>query len=472
MKSSLSERSLTARLSRRSLLPLLLAVLLPACSTMPRPLGPGQPGLSAEVPREAGSITAVGFDEGVVYVARAGDDGCSIEEHRPGEAVQTIATLEECPTRIGALGDGSLRLTTIRGEMLLDDGETNGDAYPAQSSSTDYVSLSEGRLNWHRKGTAATVQGAWTGPVAILDKENAVIAVRRDAEGERVIRLQWPDTGNVLTETVLTDPFERVGGIEPDEDQKELALSVLRGGSYDIAITNAEEKITNWVPADPADELDPRWSPVGYKLSYVIVNPGGDIIRTVHVPTAAMVLLDFPDSTITDYAWLPDGERVIVAVSSLLASDHLVETDYTGALKKVLIAPQHRFERRVERLPGTPAGSALVMPDPIRYNTRHPLVVWVTDSTAGGLQFNQALVPLLERDDVGLLVLKGVAADVDDTVWDAVSEIRWTDTRHTWLVGPETAGDVPKGVRRMDESIDAGAVQTILEEIDEGTGQR
>ncbi len=202
--------------------------------------------------RDPGSITALGYEDGAVFVSRVNDVGCVIEKYREGQEANIVVKLDSCPTRMMA-GDGSLRLVTPSGEILFSGDATPGAGLPAIVSRQNYVTRSENHLAWHRDGTSATAKGSWTGPVVILDKEDAVVAARREPDGERLIRLEWPSMGDKLTERVLTDPFERIGAVEPDDDQKEMALSVLRNGSFDIAITNAEEKLTNFVPEDPGE---------------------------------------------------------------------------------------------------------------------------------------------------------------------------------------------------------------------------
>lgn len=399
------------------------------------------------------SITAVTHHRAALILSRSATEGCRIEEHRAERAEPTtITTVGTCPERMRYLNDDDLLLESSTGDVIAG-GETTpesgGPGILSLAAEGNYVTRTAGELIWNRDGSVARVEGAWTGPVAILDREDAVLAVRRDAEGERLVRLEWPETGSVLEETVLTDPLEKIHAIEPDHDQKELALSVSRDHSRDIAIANAEEPIMNWVPSDPADEVRPRWSPVGYKLSYVVRNRGGDILRTVHVPTAAMVLLDFPDSRVIDYAWLPDGERVVVALSSVTSSDHVIEATYTGSSKTVVVDPRHHYDRQIERLPGTPAGSSLIMPGSVSYDERRPLVIWLTGGTAGAGGFDPDLIPLLERLDLGLLIFNGSSADLGPSLWSEIEEMRWVSRDEVWLVGPVgSEATVPRWVQR------------------------
>ncbi len=184
----------------------------------------------------------------------------------------------------------------------------------------------------------------------------------------------------------------------------------------------------------------------------------------------------FLTRSIIDYQWLPDGEHVIIALSSLLESDHVVETDYMGTASRVVIAPEQSFNRRVERLPGTPAGSALVMPESIRYGTTQPLVIWTEGERAGGVKFNSALIPLLERRDIGLLVINGSTTNLGAAFADAVGEIGWADPRQTWLVGADNA-ELSKGRFHVIDGSDAFvAVAEVLRELksgrNEGAGHR
>lgn len=440
--------------------------MLAGCSSsVPRPDPPPVAGAANQ-----GTIAAVTHHDGTLYVARNSAEGCVIESYgEQGNGSPLIeAVLPGCPDRIRLSRDGKFVLESNLGVSILVE-DSSGETRAAQATESNYVELAGETLSWFRDGNTATASGRWTGKAEILDREGAVVAVREQTDGERLVRLSWPEHGERLVETVLTGPLDEIAAIEPDADQKELALTVMRDGSYDIAIVNAEEPIMNWVPSDPADELHPRWSPVGYKLSFIVRNGGGDILRTVHVPTAAMVFLDFPDSAIIGYDWLPDGERVVVAVTSLQASDHVVEASYSGPSKTTIVAPLTRFDRQVERLPGTPAGTALVMPTSIRYGVQYPLIVWVAGPTRGGSPFRSELVPLLRRDSIALVVVNGRADDLDQSFWDALAETRWVDTGRVWIVADGDEDHViPEFVQRLDRPADLATAMWLEEQIEEG----
>lgn len=426
---------------------------------------------------EADAITALTHHQGAIIISRTTVDGCRIEEHREGmdaSEMTVSTTIETCPERMRYLREGDLLLETPAGPVIT--GRERPPAshpreYLSQVSEQNYVTKTAEELSWHRNGKTGDAPGSWTGPAVILERENAVVAVRRESQGDRLVRLEWPEVGSRLTETVLTDPLEKIEAIEPDADQKELALTVRRDHSLDIAIANAEEPFMNWVPADPADEVKPRWSPVGYKLSYIVRNRGGDVLRTVHVPTAAMVLLDFPDSRVTDYTWLPDGDRLVVALNSVTRSDHVVEATYTGSSKKIVVEPRYDYDRQTERLPGTPAGSSLIMPESVRYGDPRPLVIWATGGSASGVGFNPHLIPLLDRRSLGLLVVNGAPADLDPSLWSAIEEMRWVSRDHVWLVGPLTRETgIPEWVQRTELGGRADTARWLEEQLPEGRG--
>ena len=440
-------------------------MLLPACaSTAPVASPP------VAEPTAPGAITAVTLRGDEIHLARSNGTGCAVETYVPGSElpVRVVAVADFCPSAISFLPDSDLLLEGPEGVAVA--GERSGDAtYLARASSSDYLTREAGELRWHREGRVAVAAGPWVGPAVILDRENAVIAVRSEPAGDRLVRMEWPDRGDRLTAIELTEPLGTIAAIVPDDDQKELAISFENEGSLDIAIVNAEEPVMNLVPNDPADEVVPRWSPIGYKLSYIVRNDGGDIIRTVHVPTAAMVFVDFPDSAVLGYSWYPDGERLLVAVSSLLESDHVVETNYAGTTKAVVVPPRQKFIRRIERLPGTPAGSALVMPEGLRYGAEYPLVVWAAANRSGGAGFNPDIVPFLSRGDIGLLVINGTPADLSPEAWSAIAETRWVDDDRIWIVGDsELDPGAPESIRRVLRNPDIGTARWVVEQIEEG----
>jgi hypothetical protein len=147
--------------------------------------------------------------------------------------------------------------------------------------------------------------------------------------------------------------------------------------------------------------------------------------------------------------WFPDGDRLVVSVSSILESDHLLEVHYERGLLRELLEPEYRIERELDRMSGTPPGTLMVLPGRIGYGDRHPLVIWTRPGSSRGMAFDSVLVPLLERDDLALLLVNGGGGELDRSFWDELATIEWVDPSMVWLVetseGPEEA--TPESVR-------------------------
>lgn len=423
-------------------------------------------------------IRAITLLDGSLLTARTVDRACVLETlSLDGEErlAAVVAMLETCPDRIDVTASGDLLLRTSQGTVWFRHGSferiTTDLPILDAASTADHVMVSEEGLVWDHQGRRALAEGLSSNLTTILDAEDALVTVRSSESGDQVVRIDWPEDGQGMLETVLTDTFEQIASIEFDRDQKELAAAVWRNGSYDILIANAEKQYTNWVPSDPADEETPRWSPVGYKLSYIVRNPSGDILRTVHVPTAAMVAADFPEATVRDYLWLPDGERVLVALSSALVSDHVVEVSYTGSSRRVIVEPELRFDRDVDRIPGTPPGSVLLMPGSLRYGHSRPVVVWPRAKTSRGMEFDPDLVPLLERTDIGIVLVNGSVADLEESFWSSMSEATWIDPNGIWMIGLDESGEnlpveFAGRVNRVATDPDLETATWLVKEID------
>lgn len=447
---------------------LVAIVAIAGCSSAPVRDASMEPAERVEAPER---IVSIAERDGTLFVASGSAGPCIVTaidlsssetEHEP------VRTVDACPERMDFDSNGQLVLFGPGGQLGMDANGLPPTTRYATRAGDQIAFATDERIGWSRSGMTILSSPFVAKQVKILDEEDALLTVGTGEDGDTIVRWDWSAENRELVPTVLVTPLERIDEIEVDRDQKELAISAVKNDSDDIAIVNAERPAMNWVPYDPADEVKPRWSPVGYKLSYIVRNPGGDILRTVHVPTAAMVLADFPDATIRDYTWLSDGERVLVALSSPLVSDHVVEVTYEGSTKKTVVPPALHFDRTVDRVPGTPPGSLFVLPDDIRYTERHPLVVWVRGSQSpSGLSFDPNLVPFLQRVGAGLVIVNGESGQLGEGFWSALDETRWIDPGRIWLVVPNGArGGAPPGITVVDPN-DAYGVESLLSGIDQ-----
>ena len=93
---------------------------------------------------------------------------------------------------------------------------------------------------------------------------------------------------------ILTESFAAVNSLSYSESRGEVVFSARRDSDFDIGLVSSDGSSINWLPDDPADEVDVRWAPRGNKVSYVIRAPGGDLVRTFHVPTSFEFAIPFP----------------------------------------------------------------------------------------------------------------------------------------------------------------------------------
>jgi hypothetical protein len=168
-----------------------------------------------------------------------------------------------------------------------------------------------------------------------------------------------------------------------------------------------------------------QWAPRGNKVSYVIRAASGDVIRSVHVHTAAQVASAFPNGRVRAYTWGPRADRYAVGWSAIDASDGIEEMTYAGAERKWLTAPAVRLDVATE-----PIGGATVMrPQSLHYNERLPLVVW---RTSDPFEWDDARGRLQASARVAVAVLDH---DPDEKFWGAIRAIPWIDGKRVWVVG-------------------------------------
>lgn len=409
--------------------------------------------------------------EGKVLLSIGTEGRCALhrlDPDAPSIELDEGVDLPDCPRTIEPLSSGDLLLRHRdgTGRLVTSSVRALEGSELLAAGGESRVRRAGGRLIWEREGTGRELPSELE-TVSIAPDGSAVIAFSPTADGGELVRIDLDEAG-ALRRTVLADDFRAVRELAFDRDGKELVVSAIpreagSTGRWDIALVNAEAPVMNWVPADMNDEVAPLFSPFGYKISYIVRSTGGDVIRTVHVPTAAMVLATFGSAKIHDYAWMPDGERLIVALSSPLVSDHLVEINYAGVGLRELIGPEIRIEREADRLPGAPAGSILLSPESLAYGERHPLVIWTTGPDRD-LAFDPRLVPLLDRGDIGVLLIEGSVESIEPALWDALPELGWVDQNEIWLVAEEDAIELPDTIRRLGRY--AGVVADLLESID------
>jgi hypothetical protein len=251
-----------------------------------------------------------------------------------------------------------------------------------------------------------------------LQMSDGPVRVAVDANGSKLVN----------GEKELTASFLAVDSYDFSEARGEVVFSAKTkpDGGFDIGLVSSDGSPINWVPADPADEVQVEWAPRGNKVSYVIRASGGDVVRTLHIPTAYQLSVPFEGARIHALAWDPQAERYAVAYSTPVSSDQVEVVRYGGEERRMEIAPTVRLD--VESEPFAPG--ALLLRPPLAYEEKLPLVVWEANDFA----WSDARAALLKKARVAVVVTKDVSAE---TLWKAIEATPWIDRTRTYVVSTE-----------------------------------
>ncbi len=216
----------------------------------------------------------------------------------------------------------------------------------------------------------------------------------------------------------LTPQLAAIQSFDVSLERREVVFSAKRADNFDIGLVSLDGSDIHWFPSDPADEIDVQWAPRGNKVSYVVRAKSGDVVRTVHVPTATQLSVDFPYATIRALAWDRAAERYAVVVSSPDASDRIESMKYDGTGRRTDAASAVRLDVTEEPL----AGALMLRPATMHYGERLPLVVWVANPPYA---WNAARGALMREKRVACAIMRSAP---DDAFWDAMRVIPWIDS--------------------------------------------
>ena len=280
-------------------------------------------------------------------------------------------------------------------------------------------------------------------PAAPSDPQG--VRIVRDLRGARLLR----------GETELTPAYAEIESFDVSAERKEVVFSARRKErmDLDVGLVSIDGSDVNWIPEDPADEVQPRWAMRGHKVAYIVRNRAGDFVRTVHIPTAFQMLLDFPSSVVRDVVWEEAGERFAVLAESADASSRVEVMKYDGTGRREAIAPAVRLD-----VTSTPLANGLLLrPKGGAYGDRLPLVIWVSPALSS---WNRHRGRLQHRARVAALIVE----DVTEETWREVAALPWVG--ETYLVvgapqsprsGPAQSAARPGALRIVaDESVPAG----------------
>ena len=240
----------------------------------------------------------------------------------------------------------------------------------------------------------------------------------------------------------LTPAFAAVDSLDVSEERGEVVFSAKRDRSFDIGLVSTDGSKVNWVPEEALDEVAVQWAPRGNKVSYVVRAQAGDLVRTVHIPTAYQLSVDFPWGRVSSLAWEKPAERFAVVVDSIDASPHVEVMKYDGRSRSVAIPPAKRLDISIEPL----AGALLLRPSNLKYGEQLPLAIWITEGDRN--RWNDARAQLL--DSRVAILLTSVAPDA--TLREALGEAKWIDPSRRYVVD----------ARASAGTVDAAAGEVII----------
>jgi hypothetical protein len=288
-------------------------------------------------------------------------------------------------------------------------------------------------------------------PALSYDAGGVLLHVPRTAAsaGVRVVQVGG-GSKLVKDDKELTPSFLAIDSFDVSLERREIVFSAKRTDNFDVGLVSLDGSDIHWIPEDPADEVGVQWAPRGNKVSYVVRSRGGDLVRTVHIPTSMQLTTEFPFGRVHALAWDPRAERYAVSWSSVDAADRIEVMAYAGNERNLSVAPAVKLPVEVE-----PIGGALMLhPAGVRYNEKIPLVVWRTGDRNEWSDARGAL----ERDVTVACAV--IDRDPDDAFWAAVASIPWIDSGHAYVIGVKMVA--PAGVRVSQEAAaPAGATWVV-----------
>ena len=242
----------------------------------------------------------------------------------------------------------------------------------------------------------------------------------------------------------LTQPFMALDSFDVSDARGEVVFSARRDDDFDIGLVSTDGSDISWVPNDPADEVGVQWAPKGNKVSYVVRGKYGDVVRTVHIPTASTLNVDFPFARVSALAWEPQAERYAASYSSPTASDAVDVVRYGGEQRSTVIKPAATLDADVQ--PFT-ADAILLQPLDVRYGEKLPVVIWRAEDA---LAWSDARADLMRNGRVAVIV---TTREPDETLLKRVKETPILDATRIYAVNCTVPG---AQTVRGDSSMSAG----------------
>ncbi len=227
----------------------------------------------------------------------------------------------------------------------------------------------------------------------------------------------------------LTPRLAAIQSFDVSLERREIVFSAKRSDNFDVGLVSLDGSDIHWIPSDPSDETDVQWAPRGNKVSYIVHARFGDVVRTVHIPTAMELTVPFAYSTVRALAWDPPAEHYAVVLSSPDASERVESMEYSGEKRRTVVPPAVRLDVATE-----PLGGALVLrPASLRYGERLPLVVWIADPP---FVWNDARGKLIRDTRLACAIARQAP---DAAFWSVVDAVPWIDSRRIFVVGARSS---------------------------------
>ena len=245
---------------------------------------------------------------------------------------------------------------------------------------------------------------------------------------------------------VIAGPFPAIESLDHSAERGEVAFSALREDDFDIALVASDGSAINWMPDDPADEVAVQWAPKGNKISYVIRAAGGDVVRTLHIPTSFQFAIPFENATIRALAWDPEGAKYAVAYSTPEASDRVEVLAYDGTPRTMLVAPSDTLDVDIEPVD---RHTLLLRPKQLAYDEKLPVVVWEAEDFG----WSDARAALMRAGRVAVAITTRPASRA---LWEKLGAMPWIDASRAYQVGGEGEAPANTIVIAPDPALDAG----------------
>ncbi len=243
------------------------------------------------------------------------------------------------------------------------------------------------------------------------------ISIQRTPQGDGITRDGKP----------LTPLFAAIESADVSTDRGEVVFAARRTTNFDIGLVSTDGSDVHWVPEDSADEVAPRWAPRGNKASYIVRNAAGDFVRTVHIPTAVALTVDFALAVVNDVRWDLRGEEFAVTFETPDASMRTETLTYAGERRRLSRPPETRLDVTVDPFG---SGAILLRPRAVAYDEKLPLIVWIADARRNNWDPDRGR--LLQNVRAACIVAERVNADF----WAAVRQTSWFDLSRVFVVNP------------------------------------